>query len=75
MEADCSVAPWDSCCAVELISSLPEATFADAAAMGEYLKSLGAEPAGRISAARQVDLFRAAFGEPSELDRALSHLR
>ena len=30
--ADCSVAPWESCCAVELISSLPLATLADEAA-------------------------------------------
>ena len=47
----------------------------DPNAMGDYLKALGAEPPGRISAARQVDLFRAAFGEPSDLDRALARMR
>lgn len=46
----------------------------DPEGMGRYLKALSAEPAGRLSAARQLDLFRAAFGEPSDLDRTLAHL-
>lgn len=44
-------------------------------AIGAYLMALGAEPAGHLTAERQVELFRQAFGDPAEIGRRLARGR
>jgi hypothetical protein len=44
----------------------------DPAAMGRYIGALVEEPSGRISAARQAELFRAYFGDPADVESAMA---
>lgn len=69
------VAGWDAetadamyCQSYELFTFLYRR---DPAAMGRYIQSLSGEPSGRISTARQVELFRAAFGDPETIERQM----
>jgi hypothetical protein len=47
----------------------------DPAAVGAYLSALSGEPPGRLTPARQLDLFRMTFGDPAEIDKRMARGR